>query len=183
MDGNKKGLADYRGDRDVAALARSGHDQPRIRCLQAASSYFQRCGCPRLDHGRCHKSLVLYRAGDAARHSRTVAGIFVAGVLVRPPAIADLDQALTDLRKAEENARLAVAYGVDVDANGNLPQPLTPPSPPRSFSERKGNAKKALQRYKEMADRVEVMIESALESQTERRRLDPDLGENRRFLG
>src|SRR4051794_18452677 len=110
-------------------------------------------------------------------------GIFVAGVLVRPPAIADLDQALTDLRKAEENARLAVAYGVDVDANGNLPQPLTPPSPPRSFSERKGNAKKALQRYKEMADRVEVMIESALESQTERRRLDPDLGENRRFLG
>lgn len=109
-------------------------------------------------------------------------GIFVAGVLVRPPAVGDLDKALTDLRQAEERARVVVTHNDDVDADGNLPLTLKQPDPNVPFSARRDHAKNALQRYKKLADRVEIMIESTLETEIQRQRLDPDLGENRRIL-
>ena len=124
MAGNKKGFADYRGNRDVAALARSVTTNREFDVYKLQALIFS-----------VAVALALITAGATNLSSFAVPetllgilalsqGIFVAGVLVRPPAIEDLDKALTDLRKAEENARLAVAYGVDVDASGNLPQPL-----------------------------------------------------------
>ena len=108
--------------------------------------------------------------------------VYIAGILVRPPAVADLDKAITDLRKAEETAKLAVTHSVDVDANGNLP-PLNAPPPNLPFPLRKEAAQKALRQYKELADQVELMIESTLETEVERHRLDPDIRDNRRTLG
>jgi hypothetical protein len=108
--------------------------------------------------------------------------VYVAGILVRPPAVDDLDKAITELRKAEETAKLAVAHNIDVDVNGSLP-PLNAPPPNVPFPIRRATAKNALRRYKDLADRVELMIESTLETAIDRARLDPDIRENRRTLG
>jgi hypothetical protein len=58
---------------------------------------------------------------------------YVAGALVRPPSVPDLDKALTELRELEAKLQLAVAHNVDVDKDGNLPMSLpAPPSSPRT---------------------------------------------------
>lgn len=109
--------------------------------------------------------------------------VYVAGILVRPPSVGDLDKAVTDLRKAEETARTAIAHDKDVDADGNLPADLGPLAANVSFQQRKEDATKALHRYDQLASQVEIMIESTLETPVDRRTLRPDLGEGRRMLG
>jgi hypothetical protein len=47
--------------------------------------------------------------------------VYVAGALVRPPSIAELDKAVSDLRDLEAKLHLAVTYNVDTDYEGKLP--------------------------------------------------------------
>lgn len=109
--------------------------------------------------------------------------VYLGGILARPPSLGDLDTAIGDLRKAEQTARDAVTHNVDVDADGNLPTTLPTPDPNIPLELRKKTATKALQRYSQLADRVQLMVESTLEIVVDRRKLDPDLGEGRRVLG
>jgi hypothetical protein len=96
--------------------------------------------------------------------------VYVGGILARPRSIGDLDDALTELRKREAVLQTAVAYGVDSDADGKLPD-LRRPDPMPSPDERKARAVNAGRRYREQARQVALMIESVLEEP-----VDPDKG-------
>jgi hypothetical protein len=96
--------------------------------------------------------------------------VYVGGVLARPASIGDLDDALTELRKREAVLQTAVAYGLDSDADGKLPD-LKRPDPMPPLDTRKTNAVIAGQRYREQARQVALMIESTIEVA-----VDPDKG-------
>ncbi len=86
--------------------------------------------------------------------------VYVGGVLVKPPAVADLDNAITRLRAAGETVAAAKIQNTDTDANGKLlPGPIFPP------------AVNAQRQYDDLADNVVPMIESALEVPADRSRL------------
>jgi hypothetical protein len=87
--------------------------------------------------------------------------VYVGGVMVKPPAVAGLDDAITQLRAAGETLSDAVNQGTDTDAAGKLLG--TPASPPGVNARRQ---------YNDQADRVEAMIESALEVPAVRANLD-----------
>jgi hypothetical protein len=102
--------------------------------------------------------------------------VYVAGTLARPASVADLDQALTNLRQMESKLQTCVERNTDTDNEGKLPVPLpAPPDPLPPFNERKAKAKNATRLYAQMADQVEIMIESALGAGVERQNLDPSL--------
>jgi hypothetical protein len=94
--------------------------------------------------------------------------VYVGGVLVKPPTVANLDDAITNLRKAGEILATAIAQGTDTDANGKL---LPGPVPPDKVG------LNARRQYDDLADDVERMIESALEVPVDRKALDPQLGD------
>ena len=101
---------------------------------------------------------------------------YVAGALVRPTSVPDLDKARTELRELEAKLQLAVAHNVDVDKDGNLPMSLlAPPSPLPSRAQRLSTAVNAVSVYKKKADRIEIMLESTLETQVDRKKLEPDI--------
>jgi len=101
---------------------------------------------------------------------------YVAGALVRPPSVPDLDKARTELRELQAKLQLAVAHNVDVDKDGNLPMSLlAPPSPLPSRAQRLSTAVNAVSVYKKKADRIEIMLESTLETQVDRKKLEPDI--------
>ncbi len=88
--------------------------------------------------------------------------VYVGGILVKPPAVGDLDTAITKLRAAAETLATAKTQNTDTDANGNLlPTPL-PNQPP---------AVNAQRQYDELADGIIPMIESALEVPADRSKL------------
>lgn len=89
--------------------------------------------------------------------------IQVTGILVRPPSIGDLDKALTKLRELEKVIAEARLRNTDVDHKGQL---IDPPVAGALV------AANALRNYKEQADQVEVMLESALEAEVDRKNLD-----------
>jgi hypothetical protein len=90
-------------------------------------------------------------------------GVYVAGVVARPPSYKELDDALTKLRKIEANFVTVVSFGVDTDPDGKLPQEL----PKAPVSERI-KAKNASLAYNKLADQVEVMLEVLLERPVDR---------------
>lgn len=93
--------------------------------------------------------------------------IYVAGALVRPPSISDVDEALTRLRNLETKLRAAIAKKSDTDDKGELLQPpATPPAVPGE------NARK---QYDAQAKQVEIMLESCLEVEVDSAKLAPDL--------
>jgi hypothetical protein len=98
--------------------------------------------------------------------------VYVGGILARPPATADLDVALTKLRGAEEAAVKAVMQGTDVGPDGTL---LPGGKPAADLPTRIEAATNALRQYKQMADQIVVMIESTLEIEADRAKLDPEL--------
>jgi hypothetical protein len=99
---------------------------------------------------------------------------YVAGVLVRPPAIKDLDEAITKLRKAEANLQTVVDHSTDTDPDGKLPGQLPQaPSPLPPLADRLKNAKNASRVYENLADQVELMFESTFEKEVDRKKLGP----------
>jgi hypothetical protein len=95
--------------------------------------------------------------------------VYVAGALVRPPSVADLDKAVTELRGLEAKARTAIASNTDTDDAGNL-LPTTSPLPAGHPP-----GKNALNQYDAKANQVEIMLESTLETEVDRPKLAPDL--------
>ncbi len=83
--------------------------------------------------------------------------VYVGGVLVQPPAVGDLDDALTKLRQAGETVATAKLRKTDTGTDGKL---MNPPLPPDQ--EPGANAQR---QYDDMAKDVFPMIESALEVQ------------------
>ena len=101
--------------------------------------------------------------------------VYVAGILVRPPSIAELDKGISELRQREQTLRTAIVYGVDVDADGHLP-PTLPSRPTNPIStSRDVAAPQARQRYAQAATQLQLMLASTLEIPVDRKRLDPDL--------
>ena len=88
--------------------------------------------------------------------------VYVGGVLVRPPAVADLDDAITKLRAAAQTLAIALDQGTDTGPDGRLLPALAPGQAPGV------NAKR---QYDEQADDIVPMIESALEVQADRSKL------------
>jgi hypothetical protein len=101
--------------------------------------------------------------------------VYLAGILVRPPSVGDLNEALTKLRQLETTLQIAVAHNADTDEKGKLPEPLPPADPAATAAQRKARAVNATKLYNEQADQVEVMIESALEVEVNREKLNPSL--------
>jgi hypothetical protein len=52
---------------------------------------------------------------------------------------------------------------------------LAPPSPLPSRAQRLSTAVNAVSVYKKKADRIEIMLESTLETQVDRKKLEPDI--------
>jgi hypothetical protein len=95
---------------------------------------------------------------------------------VRPPSISDLDKTVTELRALEAKLQLAVTHNTDVDKDGNLPTPLPqPPASPPALTQRIATAANAADLYKKKADQAEIMLETTLETEIDRRKLDPDI--------
>jgi hypothetical protein len=94
-------------------------------------------------------------------------GVYLAGILVRPPSIADLDAAVTKLRELEKTLKMAIAGKTDVNDKGELQ-----PSPPAGTDTVPQPAPKARQMYNDQADLVEKMIESTLEVEIDRAKLN-----------
>jgi hypothetical protein len=102
--------------------------------------------------------------------------VYVSGTLAAPASISDLDQALTRLREMESKLQTVVARNTDIDADGKLPSPLPdPPSPLPPLEERKGHAPNAMRLYANIADQVEIMLESTLGVSVARAQLEPAL--------
>jgi hypothetical protein len=88
--------------------------------------------------------------------------VYIGGILVRPPAVNDLDEALTKLRVAGEVVAAAKAQNTDTDSDGKL-LPSLPPG--------QTVAANAQRQYDDLADRVIPMIESTLEAKADRTKL------------
>jgi hypothetical protein len=88
--------------------------------------------------------------------------VYIGGILVRPPAVADLDEALTKLRAAGEMVAAAKTQKTDTGPDGKL-LPTLPPG--------QGVAANAQRQYDDLADRVIPMIESCLEVNADRSKL------------
>ena len=88
--------------------------------------------------------------------------VYIGGVLVRPPAVADLDEALSKLRAAGEMVAAAKIQKTDTGPDGKL-LPTLPPG-----QEVAANAQR---QYNDLADRVIPMIESCLEVNADRSKL------------
>jgi hypothetical protein len=88
--------------------------------------------------------------------------VYIGGILVRPPAVNDLDEALTKLRAAGEVVAAAKAQNTDTDSDGKL-LPTLPPG--------QTVAANAQRQYDDLADRVIPMIESTLEAKADRTKL------------
>jgi hypothetical protein len=102
--------------------------------------------------------------------------VYVSGTLAGPASTSDLDQALTHLREMEARLQTAVARNTDTDGDGKLPSPLPdPPSTLPPLEERKSHAPNALRLYANMADQVEIMLESTLGVSVPRAQLEPVL--------
>ena len=105
--------------------------------------------------------------------------VYVAGTLARPASIGDLDQALSNLREMEGKLQTCIARKTDTDDKGKLPDKLPDPQPPpasqQELKERIANAKNAVRLYSDLADQVEIMIESCLNAKVERDKLDPSV--------
>jgi hypothetical protein len=99
---------------------------------------------------------------------------YVAGTLVGPPSIADLDQAIKKLRETESKLQTAVARNTDTDGEGKLPEPLPePPVPLPALQARVERASNARRIYSKEADQVEIMLESTLGIAVNRGQLEP----------
>jgi hypothetical protein len=105
--------------------------------------------------------------------------VYVAGTLARPASIGDLDQAVTNLREMESKLQTCIARKTDTDDKGKLPDKLPDPQPPpasqQELNARIANAKNAVRLYSDLADQVEIMIESSLNAKVERDKLDPSV--------
>jgi hypothetical protein len=88
--------------------------------------------------------------------------VYIGGILVRPPAVNDLDEALTKLRAAGETVAAAKAQNTDTGPDGKLLATLPPGQ---------GVAVNAQRQYDDLADRVIPMIESTLEVKADRTKL------------
>jgi hypothetical protein len=100
--------------------------------------------------------------------------VYVSGTLASAPATADLDDAITKLRAMEGKLQTVISRNTDTDGEGKLPDPLPkPPSPLPPLDARKANAVNAMSVYAKMADQVEIMLESTLGTEVQRKRLDP----------
>lgn len=88
--------------------------------------------------------------------------VYVGGILVRPPAVADLDDALTKLRLAGETVATAKALGTDTGPDGKLLTGCPPVAVPAINAQRQ---------YDDQADSIIPMIESALEIPADRTKL------------
>jgi hypothetical protein len=100
--------------------------------------------------------------------------VYVAGALVRPPSVSELDKALTELRELDTKVGIAVTYNIDTDDAGNLPSPLPKerPKDPPSLDARVKAGLNVMRQYNKKADQVEIMLESTLETQVKREDLD-----------
>jgi len=102
--------------------------------------------------------------------------VYVAGTLARPASIGDLDQALTNLREMETKLQTCLGRNTDTDDKGKLPDPLPPPPVPLPpLIDRIVRAQNAVRLYSQLADQVEIMIESSLNAQVDRAKLDPSV--------
>jgi hypothetical protein len=88
--------------------------------------------------------------------------VYIGGILVRPPAVNDLDEALTKLRAAGEIVAAAKAQNTDTGPDGKLLASLSPGQKV---------AVNAQRQYDDLADRVIPMIESTLEVKADRTKL------------
>lgn len=91
--------------------------------------------------------------------------VYLAGVLVRPPSIGELDSAVTKLRQLQATLSHAIADGTDVDDKGELIKPPPTPAP--------AAAPHASRNYDEQANQVMVMLEAILEVTIDRNKLNP----------
>ncbi|NPT58183.1 hypothetical protein [Paraburkholderia elongata] len=89
--------------------------------------------------------------------------VYVGGILVRPPAVSDLDDSLTKLRLAGETVAAAKAQKTDTGPDGKLLAELPP------GQEIAANAQR---QYDDLADTVVTMIESTLEVAADRSKLN-----------
>jgi hypothetical protein len=85
--------------------------------------------------------------------------VYVGGVLVKPPTVADLDDSITKLRAADALVAAAQAQKTDIDDKQKLILPPPPTLAPADI------ASSALQYRADLAETVAAMIESALELQ------------------
>lgn len=88
--------------------------------------------------------------------------VYIGGILVRPPAVSDLDDALTKLRAAGETLESAKLQNTDTGPDGKL-LPTLPAG--------QAAAANAQRQYDQLADRIVPMIESTLEVQADRSKL------------
>jgi hypothetical protein len=88
--------------------------------------------------------------------------VYIGGILVRPPAVNDLDEALTKLRATGEMVAAAKAQNTDTGPDGKLLASLPPGQKV---------AVNAQRQYDDLADRVIPMIESTLEVKADRTKL------------
>ena len=98
-------------------------------------------------------------------------GVYLAGVLVRPPSIDELNKAITKLRELEQKLITAFARNMDLNDAGELVPAQAPAAagPPSQTSEIAPNARRM---FKAQADLVEKMIESTLEVEIDRAKLN-----------
>lgn len=102
--------------------------------------------------------------------------VYVSGTLAAPASISDLDEALTRMRAMETKLQTVMARYTDTDGDGKMPNPLPdPPSPLPRLEERKSRAPNAMRLYTNMADQLEIMLESTLGVTVERPKLEPAL--------
>jgi hypothetical protein len=102
--------------------------------------------------------------------------VYISGTLAGAPSVAELDQALKNLRDIEARLQTAVALNIDTDADGKLPTSLpTLPDQLPSLSARRDHAVNAMKVYEKLADQVEIMLESTFGAEVDRRRLEPTL--------
>lgn len=90
--------------------------------------------------------------------------VYIAGSLVRPPSVSDLDKAITELREMGAKVTTALAQNTDTDSDGKL---MSTPLPPGATP-----GANAMAQYNKKADQVEVMLESTLETEVTRAQLD-----------